>query len=309
MLIIALSSWGMTGCKKEAKLRPTTKPEDVYGDPTLPQGNHPYDAEIQQLFQKYRTLFLYKYQHHDLYYNVNENLEGVYDTATNKITKPGWFDVPANEQYVGMQLDLLKDIWLKYYPDSLLRKGLPQKVYMLDSLYFAALPYPYTATGKPGDFINPDYIGDGFSGGDFMVATWGGTRITGITQADKYALKGKLNAAFLAFAHKQGAVKVSAAFSGLTDYSNLTWSNYQDLGVMYYILGGSYYLAVNAGIDWDKYVEAIVSNSYDVLTSSGNILSPDTDTKGVYRKKYDVVINYFKTTFGVDLQAIGNAGL
>jgi len=61
--------------------------------------------------------------------------------------------------------------------------------------------------------------------------------------------------------------------------------------------------------DWDKIIEAIVSNSYDVLTSSGNILSPDTDTKGVYKKKYDVVINYFKTTFGVDLQAIGNAGL
>jgi hypothetical protein len=37
-------------------------------------------------------------------------------------------------------------------------------------------------------------------------------------------------------------------------------------------------------------------------------LSPDTDTKGVYRQKYDVVINYFKITFGVDLQAIGNAG-
>lgn len=300
---MALSSGVMTGCKKEAKLTPTTKPENVYGDPTLPQGNHPYDADIQQLFQKYRTLFLYKYQHRDLYYNVSENLEGTYDTAADQITKPGWFDVPANEQYVGMQLDLLKDIWLKYYPDSLLRKGLPQKVYLLDSLYFAALPYPYTAHGKPSGFINSDYIGDGFSGGDFIVATWGGTRITGMTQTDKYTLKARLNAAFLAFAHKQGAVRVSAAFTGLTDYSSLNWSNYQDMGVIDYYYAGTPYK------DWDKFMETIVSNSYDVLTSPGYILSPDTDTKGVYRKKYDIMINYFKTTFGVDLQAIGNAGL
>jgi hypothetical protein len=140
------------------------------------------------------------------------------------------------------------------------------------------------------------------------VATWGGARIAGITQADKYVEKGRLNAAFLAFAHKQGVVKVGKAFSGLTDYSTVTWSNYLDLGVMYYVLGGNYYLATNAGTDWDKLVEMIVSNSYDVLTSSGNILSPDTDTKGMYMKKYNVIINYFKTTFGVDLQAIGNAG-
>jgi len=311
ILVFALSSWMMTGCKKEAKLTPTTKPEDVYGDSTLPQGNHPYDAEIQQLFQKYRTLFLYKYKPGDLYYNVVENIEGTYDTAADMITKPGWFDVPANEQYVGRQLDLLKEIWLNYYPDSLLRKGLPQKVYLLDSFYRAYYPYPYKGPGKPSDYIDTDpaAIGDAYAGGDFIVATWGGARINDITKEDKYTLKGRLNASFLSFARKQGAVRISAAFTALTDYSTLTWGNYQDLGVLYYYYGGQYLLADTREKDWDKIIEAIVSNSYDVLTSSGNMLSPDTDTKGMYRKKYDVIINYFKTTFGVDLQAIGNAGL
>jgi len=309
LFVALLSSLLTAGCKKEAKLTPTTTPENVYGDSTLPQGNHPYDADILDLFKKYHTLFLYKYTPRDIYYNVNVSQQGIYDTATDQITKPGWFDVPADQQYVGQQLAMLKEIWLNYYPDSLLRKGLPQKVYLLDSFYYAALPWPYTAHGKPTDFIDPDAIGDGYSGGDFIIATWGGARITSITQAGKYQLKGKLNSAFLASAHKLGIVKVSTTFTALTDYSAVNWNTYMDQGVIGYYYDAQWYLPSNPDADWDKYVDVIVSNSYDALTSSGNILSPDTDTKGVYKKKYDVMINYFKTTFGVDLQAIGNAGL
>lgn len=293
----------MTGCKKEAKLTPTAKPENIYGDPTLPQGNHPYDADIQQLFQKYRTLFLYKYTPRDLYYNVEQSDQGTYDTATDLITKPGWFDVPADQQYVGTQLDMLKELWLNYYPDSLLRQGLPQKVYLVDSFYYAYYPWGYKGPGKPSDYIDPDYVGDGHTGGDFIIATWGGARITGITQEDKYALKGRFNAAFLAFAHAKGTIKRSPAFTALTDYSLLSWSTANDLGVI------DYYYAGTPDKDWDKYVETIVSNSYATLTSPGNILASDMDTKGVFRKKYDIMIAYFKTMFGVDLQAIGNAGI
>jgi len=309
ILTVALSSWLMTACKKEAKLTPTPVPENVRSEHDLPQGDHPYDADIQQLFDKYHTLFLYKYTPNDIYFNVSVSEQGIYDSAKDKITKPGWFDVPADQQYVGQQLAMLKEIWLNYYPDSLLRKGLPQKVYLLDSFYFAALPWPYTGHGKPSDYINTEAIGDGYAGGDFIIATWGGSRITSITPADKYQLKGRLNSAFLASAHKLGIVKVSTAFTALTDYSEVSWATYLDQGVIGYYYAGDWYLPSNPDADWDKYVDVIVSNSYDVLTSSGNILSPDTDTKGVYKKKYDVVINYFKTTFGIDLQAIGNAGL
>ena len=262
ILTLALMSSSLTtGCRKEAKLTPTTKPEDIYGDPTLPQGNHPYDAEILQLFKNYHTLFLYKYQPKDIFYNITEDMRGTYDTATDMITKPGWFDVPADQQYVGMQLDMLKEIWLNFYPDSLLRKGMPQRVYLLDSFYYSFLPWPYTAHGKPADFISPDYVGDGYLGGDHIIVTWGGARITGITQAEKYMLKGRLNTSFLVFAHKMGAIKVSAAFTSLTDYSAVNWSSYQDQGILYYILGGNYYLADTPDMDWDKYMETIVSNS------------------------------------------------
>ena len=298
LYILAVTSLSMTGCKKEAKLTPTTKPEDIYGDPTLPQGNHPYDAEILQLYKDYRTLFLYKYKPHDLYYNITDNLSGYYDTATDKTVRGGYFDVPADEAYVGQQLDLLKELWLNYYPDSLLRKGLPQKVFLVDSFYFA-----YPGPGKPVD--NWPEMFNAFDGGDYILAGFGGSRIAAITPEDKYAMKGELNAAFLVFTHKQGAIKPIAAFKAQTDYGSVNPTNYHDEGLLEYDYNGGNTL----DRDWDAYTRIIVSNSYDVLTAPGNILSPDVDTKGVIRKKYDIMIAYFKTTFGVDLQAIGNAGI
>jgi len=297
ILIVALSSWLMTACKKEAKLTPTTAPENVHSEHDLPQGNHPYDADIQQLFDRYHTLFLYKYVRHDLYYAVTEDLGGTYDSASDKTIKAGYFDVPADQAYVGKQLDLLKELWLHYYPDSLLKGGLPQKVYLVDSFYFA-----YPGPGKPTD--NWPEMHDVFSGGDYMLTAWGGARIESITPEEKYSMKGQLNSIFLGFAHTLGTVRPTAAFKVVTDYSALKWNNTYAVGVIEY----NWYGSNGPDFDWDSFVKTIVSNSYTVLTSPGGVLDPSVDVNGLIRKKYDIVIAYFMSNYGVDLQAIGNAG-
>ena len=291
---LLLSSSLMTGCKKEAKLTPSEKPEGVYNSHTLPQGNHPYDADIQQLYDKYGTMFLYKYVYNDLYFNISFLNGGTYDTATNKTTIGGYFDVPADQAYIGAQLDTLKAIWLNYYPDSLLKKGLPQKVFLVDSFYFA-----YPGPGRPLDNW-PEFY-EAYMGGDYILATFGGARIQSISPDEKYTLKGELNTFFLTFAHANGAVKRRPDFTALTDYSAITYLNYYSLGII------DYYNSTPEK-DWDAYMKAIVSNSYATLTSPGNILDPSVDTTGLIRKKYDIVIAYFMSAFGVDLQAIGNAG-
>jgi len=296
LTLVYLSSLLVTGCRKEAKLTPTTDPEDVYSEHTLPQGNHPYDADIKQLFDKYQSLFLYKYVPHDLYYNVTYEISGIYDTASDQTTKGGYFDVPADEAYIGPLLDTLKSIWLNYYPDSLLKKGLPPKVFLVDSFYFA-----YPGPGKPLD--NYPIMADVYSGGDYILAARGGARIMNMTQADRYAFKGQLNAAFLAYAHKLGAVRPSTTWGALTDYASLNGLNYYELGAIYVDTYGN-----TPDKDWDSYMTAIVSNSYATLTSPGNILDPAVDVNGLIRQRYDMMIAYFKTLFGVDLQAIGDAG-
>ena len=285
----------VTACKKEEKLTPSEGKENVYSDHTLPQGNHAYDATIVNLFQKYNTMFLYKYIPNDLYFNINTYFGGSYDAKKDSTTRGGYFDVPANEAYVGMQLDLIKELLLKYYSDDLLRQGLTQKVYLVDSFYFA-----YSGPGKPVD--NWPFLYDVYEGGDYMLVAWGGTRLNTMTKEEKYSLKGQLNALFLSITHKRGVIKPTAAFATLTNYSSVTWNNYYPLGAL------DYYL-INADKDWDLYVQAIVSNSYASLIAPGGILHAGVDTKGIIRKKYDLVIAYFKTVLGVDLQAIGDAGI
>ncbi|NII27556.1 hypothetical protein HB364_20910 [Pseudoflavitalea sp. X16] len=293
-IALLLLSCLVTGCKKEGKLTPSEEKEGVYGDHTLPQGNHPYDADILQLFQKYQTLFLYKYVPHDLYYNINYYLGGVYDPVKDSTTKHGYFDVPAKEAYVGKQLDMLKDIWLKYYPDALLKQALPKQVYLLDSLYYA-----YNGPGKPLDNW-PSFL-DFYQGPDYFAVSYGGTYLDNITAAEKYALKSQLHTATLMLARLKGAIKPTAAFAAVTNYSTLVWNNYYPQGALGYWL-------LDAGKDLDLYMKAIVSNSYAELTAPGGILHPAVDTKGLIKKKYDMVIAYFQSTFGIDLQAIGNAG-
>ena len=135
ILILSLITWGFMACDRESALTPSG-PENVYGDPTLPQGNHDYDNTIMDWFKKYNTLFLYKYVPHDLYYGGNSYLGGTYDpvkdttaAGTNAQNYTGYFDVPADEDYVGFQLKLLNDTWLKFYSDEFLLKFYRKKFF------------------------------------------------------------------------------------------------------------------------------------------------------------------------------------
>lgn len=284
----------LTACKKEGALTPSEEPENVVGDHTLPQGNHPYDATILQLFQRYNSLFLYKYAPSDLYYNITTWSGGSYDPVKNETTRPGLFDVPADEDFVGMQLDLLKESWLKYYSDDLLKKGLPKKVILLDSIFYSGY-----GPGTPVEWLY--YYYDAHDGGDYFAVSWGGPRVQNITAEEKYLFKGTMNSVFLRHIHRRNIIKHTSAFVAMTDYSAVTSWNYWEHGIINYKNGG-------AAEDWDYYVDAIVSNTYTTLTAPGNILDPATDTKGLYRKKYKAVIDYFQNELSIDLQAIGNAG-
>lgn len=67
--------------------------------------------------------------------------------------------------------------------------------------------------------------------------------------------------------------------------------------------------------DWETYVKVIISTPYEKLiaetgdkdyTNKG-ILNPIKDKNGLIQKKYDIVVNHWKSEYNIDLQAIGNA--
>lgn len=291
---LVLTSILVTGCDKGEKLTPTDHPEDVKGDNTLPQGNHPYDAEILNLYKKYGTLFLYKYDSSDLYNSGLNYIAGLYEPAINRTTRVGLFDVPADENFVGQQLDMVKDLWLKYYPEALLKKGMPHKVYLVDS-FFKAWPGP----GKPSD--NWPEPRNAFLGTDYFLVSWGSARLNTIADYEKYDIKSILNKGFLVLAHQRGLINRTSDFTASTNYGQLEYATYLEQGILDWT-------RKTPDADWDVYMETIVSNSYADLIAPGGVLNPAIDKKGVIRKKYNFMLAYFQTAFGVDLQAIGNAG-
>ncbi len=300
ILVLALLQWCTVSCYKEDVLTPTEETENVYNKHTLPQGNHDYDTEIVALFQKYNTLFLYKYVPHDLYYNKSEWLGGIYDSKCDSIIRTGLFDVPADESYVGDLLVLLKDIWLRYYPDSFLKNNLPGRVFMLDSLFWIPA-YCKGLKGHPQDYLWNNHLA--YAGGDYIAVTWGGERIEHITPDEWYKLKSAINSVFLAKSASMGGNKPTDAFLAVSDYSvSVPW--WED-GYKY----GFIKPTSDKQEDWNTFIEAIVSNTYDILTSSGEngFLHPDKDINGLIRQKYDIIIEYFLAVHEVDLQAIGNA--
>ena len=303
ILILSLITWGFMACDRESALTPSG-PENVYGDPTLPQGNHDYDNTIMDWFKKYNTLFLYKYVPHDLYYGGNSYLGGTYDpvkdttaAGTNAQNYTGYFDVPADEDYVGFQLKLLNDTWLKFYSDEFLLKFLPKKVFLLDSLYWS-----YSKKGRPD--IN---WCTAWSGSDFIAVTGGGERVIEMTPEEKRVYCDEVNAVFIGvIMEKTNSDEIPEAFASVTDYDypNL-FSEYKEYGLVDP-------WKRNKKDDWGAFLKIIMQNSYEQLTSAdgtnrNNYLHPSFDVNGLIKKKYDVMIAYFKAEYDLDLQKIGDA--
>jgi hypothetical protein len=299
LIILALISWSFVACDREAELTPTGL-ENVYGDPTLPQGNHDYDQRIVNMFEKYNTLFLYEYLPHDLYFSGTRWTGGTYDPVLDTTYQHngnqdfmGYFDVPADQRYIGKQLDLLHEVWLDFYPEKYLEQCLPKKVFLLDSLYWSR-----AKKGRPNVNYTPVY-----TGGDFMAVTWGREAILQITPAEKTAFRDALNAAFLSVAVTRKGAIMPESFKVVSTYTGVNIrQDYNKLG----LIDPS---VTDAPKDWLSFMATIVSIPYSQLISPvgpGNYLHESFDENGLVRKKYDIVINYFLTEQNVDLQRIGN---
>ncbi|MDE6450809.1 MAG: hypothetical protein K2L23_00680, partial [Odoribacter sp.] len=58
--------------------------------------------------------------------------------------------------------------------------------------------------------------------------------------------------------------------------------------------------------DWLSFIQAIVSTPYEKMTAEGGILHRQTDWEGKIRQKYNIMIDFFKQKYDIDLQAIGD---
>jgi hypothetical protein len=265
-LILALT---IVACQKEEKLTP-----GEYESPyKLPQGNTAADDTIMSIHRKYGTYILYRFSQGDYAYDYSIVRK---DSAFN-----------ANPAYIDTTLNFFRNQLMAQYPDSFLRKTMPVKVLLASHI-----------TIKSG--VTDEFIG--FSSTSSMVAIgWADSTLVHLTPLETKKLRGKLHHYYWERAYRTKSVEVPSAFSqAMPDYAKVTLQNRYQLGVVADI--GLY--GVDLGQDFLAYIDMITCNSTSELEA--NYFDPGIDTKGLIRQKYNAIITYYKTEYGVDLQAIGN---
>jgi hypothetical protein len=302
IITLALATAAIFACSKEETIDHYTGPEKVYGDHTLPQGNHDYDPYIVEFYGKYNTLILYKYEHHDIYWNITENVVRpvVYDSVGNVAINGGHLDTPVDEAYVGEQLQLIRAKFLGHYPDDFLLRMLPKKILLVRS--FVSLATTGVATNAAP-----------FSGYDYLLFPYGGPEITTLAPAQVNEFKTRGSQAFLRRLVNNGKIERDPLFLSISNYTTPGSNN--DARIANGFITPT---ATTPATDWEAYVNAIVETPYDTLVAPRGslpitnfinrrgILTPGYDTGGLIRKKYDAMIAYFEEVHGIDLQAIGD---
>ncbi|PWS30148.1 putative zinc-binding metallopeptidase [Pedobacter paludis] len=266
------------GCKKEEALEPS----DIEVQYKLPQGNHDYDPLLVDLNNKYGTFFLYKFS------AIDFGATPVYSTANfgNNYT----VDI-ADEAYVGKVLNFVQKNWLNYYSDAFLKNFLPFKVLLGQNLRSKTSP---TTTYTVLSSYNQMTLSNFSSSFDSM------------TDAQKKTYVNNLHVEFFNFINNRGKLDIPADFLTVTNYTQtgVTATNFYTYGYVSYVVS----LQDNRPTrDFLSFIALITSKTKAELDAT--ILKPSNDTAGLVKKKYDIIINYYKTKYNVDLQAIGNAGV
>jgi hypothetical protein len=272
--ILAAILLTLTACHKEAALQPSSS-NRLY---TLPQGNHPYDQDIQQFYDTYHTVMLYKFDSMDYQYNITGPLN-VY-----------LYIKPADTSYIPAALDFIHTNWLDLYPSAFLQKTLPFKILLASSIGIG-VPYlsQIVAYNYQSTYAGMNWVGFGIVNDSLQKLTPGQIDTT----------RGALNKSFWQQAIQNQMIETPDSFSTLTTYSKLTSSNLKQYGCFY-----DHNPNNNAANDLLDYIQVITST--DSVTFKNKWLTPSFDTKGMYAIKYNLIKNYYRTKYGVELQTIGN---
>jgi hypothetical protein len=254
-------------CNKEAAL--TADPAaPLY---TLPQGNHSYDDTIMTHYKKYGSYILYRFTQGDYSYNYIDRKS---DSAFN-----------ANPAYIGTALRFFKTQLLDLYPEAFLQKTMPFKILLAS--------YIGTSTTRNAK---------GFSSTNNMLAIgWADSTLAQKTPAELKQLRAYMHRFYIERAYRVKTITVPAAFVALAPplYSSITAATKYSNGIL-----APTGTDLNLAIDFLEYVEVIAGTTKAELENT--FFKPTVDTRGLIRQKYEIVVNYFLTIHGVDLQAIGD---
>ena len=281
------------GCYDEDKLSPSEEPESIHGENTLPQGDHDYDSKIVNYYNKYQTLILYKFTDKDFGWSPTANVAfNLQDTVLNPGADFKYYAAPADENYVGQQLQLLEDKWFNYLSDKM-KQLLPQRILLCSSIHKLAVGKGHMPTANDAQRL------EFYSGYYHIAVNWGNASVTKMSKAERNDFKVNICTAF--FDEIRNNIAIPEEFQVQTRYAdNISSESIHAEGLL------DYNHRANMKEDWFDFIKLAISKPLSELQAAGGVLNPAVDLTGKIKAKYDIMINFFKENYDTDLQKIGD---
>ncbi len=270
----------------------------------LPQGNSSFDATIMDYYKRFDTYILYKFTDIDFSYNFSYNLAQPPVGNINAKTGPVLMRC-GDSIAIQSALDFMEQYWFSFYPESFKKRYLPSKIML------AGLIYNTTWNGTTRIYdtprVNPVTIP--IEGADHITLPKIDTAFNTYSLSNKLLLKAQLNKTFLKHlmypmvSTMPALVPLPDQFFKVSDYSLgiLNNSNKYKYGFLTVYAGNR---SPEPMTDMLNYLDTICAKPKAALDAY--MLNPKVDSLGLTKKKYDLLVNYFKNNYNVDIQEIGN---
>lgn len=294
ILCLFLECFLLLGCYDEGVIDSSKEPELIYGKYSLPQGNHDYDDNIVAFYKSYSSLLLYKFTAKDFGWFPTGNIS--WNEAKDTVLHGGALDKydaqPADELYVGEQLKLLQDKLFDYLSDTLLR-CLPQKILLCSVLDKVPAGLGYSPKPEEREKLNV------FPGFYHIAVNWGNDKIMTMTAEERNQFKKDVCIAY--FEAIVNSLDSPIEFFMVSNYS-------EDISVDDIYANGllDHEHRTKLNDDWFDYLKLAIENSISSLEAEGGALHESIDINGKIRDKYTIMVNFLKSRYNFDIQAIGN---
>ena len=307
-----LLSWLLcaVACYDEKELSPS----GIISSYSVPQGEHDYDDVIVEYYNKYGSCLLYKFTDKDTYWTPSGWMNGVLGVNG----KAGYLATPADEKYVGEQLDLIQKLWFSSYSAEFLKEFLPMKIMLcseIDSLY---VTWDFSVTPMQMVYLSKDVRS--WYNYDNICVGYGDIAVTQMTKKDSSDFRSRMNRIFVESMIGRGKTAPTKEFGESANYKISSSDMYTASKLWAAGIPQLVNYSISESNDWKTFLLMMVLSTEEFLTrvpeynnnwdsTSKNwdgILNPVKDVNGLLKKRYDMVRNYFIENYNMDLQKVGN---
>ena len=198
----------------------------------------------------------------------------------------------ADELYVGEQLQLLRDKLFDYLPDTLMHL-LPQKLLLCSVLDAVPVGLGYNPKPEQRQALNV------YSGFYHLAINWGNAKILTMTPEERNRFKIDVCVAYMKAV--VGSLEQPEEFFMVSRYTEeIDKDQIYANGLL------DYEHRLKLDEDWLDYLKLAIENSKESLEAEGGMLHASVDVNGKIREKYTIMVDFLKSKYGFDIQAIGD---